>query len=134
MCKIAQSVRNYTQSTFFHVPCGKFYTWLKTFTQPAVVMVVTNMRCATKLSSKEEDESVSWFSCALPNFQYCQNCQYFKYCQYSNFCQYYNNYQIFQICQNSKLFKIAKITILQILTKLSKLPNLTKLIKSTNVH
>ena len=58
MCKIAHSVKNYTQSTFFHVPCGKFYTWLKTFTQPAVVMVVTNMRCAAKLSSKEEDESV----------------------------------------------------------------------------
>ena len=46
MCKIAHSVKkNYTQSTFFHIPCGKFYTWLKTFTQPAVVMVVTNMRC-----------------------------------------------------------------------------------------
>ena len=46
MCKIANTVQNYTQSAFFHIPRGKFYTWLKTFTQPAVVMVVTNMRCA----------------------------------------------------------------------------------------
>ena len=45
MCKIAHSVKNYTRSTFFHVHCGKFYTGLKTFTEPAVVMVVTNMRC-----------------------------------------------------------------------------------------
>ena len=29
----------------FRVPIGKFYTWLNIFTQPAVVMVVTNMRC-----------------------------------------------------------------------------------------
>ena len=46
MCKISHFIKNYTQSTFFHVPGGKFYNWLKTFTQPAVVMVVTNMRCA----------------------------------------------------------------------------------------
>ena len=46
MCKLAHWVTNYTQSIFFHVPSGKFYTWLKTFTQPAVVMVVINMRCA----------------------------------------------------------------------------------------
>ena len=46
MCKIAHHVKDYTQSTFFRVPCGKFYTWLKSFTQPAVVMVVTNMMCA----------------------------------------------------------------------------------------
>ena len=32
------------QSIFSHMPIGKFYTWLKYFTQPAVVMVVTNMR------------------------------------------------------------------------------------------
>ena len=46
MCKIAHSVQNYTPSTIFHAPCGKCDTWLKTFTQPAVVMVVTNLRCA----------------------------------------------------------------------------------------
>ena len=57
-CKISHFVKSHTQSTFFQEPCEKFYTWLKTFTQPAVVMVVTNMRCAAKLSSKEEDESV----------------------------------------------------------------------------
>ena len=45
MCKIVHSVKKFTQSTLFHVLCGKIYTWLKTFTQPAVVMVVTNMRC-----------------------------------------------------------------------------------------
>ena len=33
------------QSSFFRVPIGKFYTWLNFFTQPAVVMVVTNMKC-----------------------------------------------------------------------------------------
>ena len=33
------------QSSFFRVLIGKFYTWLKKFTQPAVVMVVTNIRC-----------------------------------------------------------------------------------------
>ena len=48
MCKIAHSVKNYTQSTFFFVPCGNFYAWLKTFTQLAVVMAVTNMRCVQK--------------------------------------------------------------------------------------
>ena len=47
-CKIAHSVKDYTQSTFFHVSCEKFYTWLKTLKQPAVVMVVTNMRCVQK--------------------------------------------------------------------------------------
>ena len=52
ICKIANSVKNYTQSSFFHVPCGKFYTWLKTLTQPAVVMVVINMRCVC-LSRKD---------------------------------------------------------------------------------
>ena len=51
LCKIASLVKDYTmckiytQCAFFHVPYGKFYTWLKTFTQPAVVMVVTNMGC-----------------------------------------------------------------------------------------
>ena len=49
MCKIAHSVKDYTQRTFFHVTCGKFYTWLKTFTQPAIVMVVTNIRCDNSL-------------------------------------------------------------------------------------
>ena len=29
----------------FRVPIGKFHTWLNIFTQPAVVMVVANMRC-----------------------------------------------------------------------------------------
>ena len=43
MCKIAHSVKNYTENTFFHVPCGKFNTWLKKFTQPA-----TNMWCAPR--------------------------------------------------------------------------------------
>ena len=32
-------VRLHTQSTFFHVHSGNYYTWLKTFTQPVVVMV-----------------------------------------------------------------------------------------------
>ena len=32
------------QSSFFRVPIGQFYTWLNFFTQPAVVMVVTNIR------------------------------------------------------------------------------------------
>ena len=35
------------QSSFFHVSIGKFYTWLIFFTQPAVVMVVTNMKYAS---------------------------------------------------------------------------------------
>ena len=47
ICKIAHSVKNYTLSTFFHVLCRQFYTRLQTFTQPAVVMVVTNMRCVS---------------------------------------------------------------------------------------
>ena len=34
------------QSYVFHVTFGKFYTWLNLFTEPAVVMVVTNIRCA----------------------------------------------------------------------------------------
>ena len=34
------------QSSFFHVSIQKFYTWLIFFTQPAVVMVVTNMKFA----------------------------------------------------------------------------------------
>ena len=61
LCKIARWLKNYTvcktapsvkitfcliQSSFFLLPCGKFYTWLKFFTQPTVVMVVTNMRYA----------------------------------------------------------------------------------------
>ena len=29
----------------FCVPIGKFYSWLKNFTQPAVVLFVTNRRC-----------------------------------------------------------------------------------------
>ena len=56
MRKIAQIVKDYTQSTFFHVPCGKFYTWLKTFTQPSVVMVVTNVRCANRRCDIFTDE------------------------------------------------------------------------------
>ena len=33
--------------------CGKFYTWLKTFTQPAIVMVfLTNMKWAKKCAKK----------------------------------------------------------------------------------
>ena len=42
-CKTTNFVQY--QSIFFHVPIGKFYTWLNCFTQPAVVMVVTNMKC-----------------------------------------------------------------------------------------
>ena len=33
------------KSSFFHISIGKFYTLLHFFTQPAVVMVVTNMKC-----------------------------------------------------------------------------------------
>ena len=56
--KITHGVWNYTlfvklhiscveyQSSFFCVPIGRFYTWLIFFTQPAVVMVVTNIRYA----------------------------------------------------------------------------------------
>ena len=29
----------------FHVPIGRFYTWLIFFTQAAIVMIVTNIRC-----------------------------------------------------------------------------------------
>ena len=43
-CKTAHFVQY--QSSFFHVSIGKFYTWLNIFTQPAVVMVVTNMKYA----------------------------------------------------------------------------------------
>ena len=55
MCKTTQIVWNYTIFVKLHILCdiklvsflhfGKFYTWLKFFTQLAVVMVVTNMRC-----------------------------------------------------------------------------------------
>ena len=62
MCKIVHSVKNYTQSTFFHLPCGQFYTWLKTCTQPAVVMVVTNMRCANLLLSLSLSLSCAHFA------------------------------------------------------------------------
>ena len=41
-CKTAHFVQY--QSSLFHVSIGKFYTWLNNFTQPAVVMVVTNMK------------------------------------------------------------------------------------------
>ena len=40
------SPRNF-KDVFFGLPVGNFYTWLNIFTQPAAVMVVTNMRCAT---------------------------------------------------------------------------------------
>ena len=38
-----QSVNIYT--FFFPVPIGNYYTWLILFTQQAVVMVLTNIRC-----------------------------------------------------------------------------------------
>ena len=41
-CKTAHCVQY--QSSFFHVSIPKIYTWLFFFTQPAVVMVVTNMK------------------------------------------------------------------------------------------
>ena len=44
VCKTAHFVQY--QSSFFHVSIQKFYTWLIFFTQPAVVMVVTNMKYA----------------------------------------------------------------------------------------
>ena len=56
LCKIAHSVKNYTKINFFRVPWGKFYTWLKTFTQPSVVMVVTNVRCANRWCDIFTDE------------------------------------------------------------------------------
>ena len=44
-CKTAHFVQY--QSSFFHVYIQKFYTYLISFTQLAVVMVVTNMRCVS---------------------------------------------------------------------------------------
>ena len=46
-CKTAHFVQYH--SSFFHVSVRKFYTWLNIFTQPAVVMVVTNMKYVLSL-------------------------------------------------------------------------------------
>ena len=35
----------------FRVPIGKIFTWLNLFTQPGVVMFVTNIRCGSQPSS-----------------------------------------------------------------------------------
>ena len=43
--KHIHSRQNCVYISFFHVPIGKFYTWLNFFTQPAIVMIVTNIRC-----------------------------------------------------------------------------------------
>ena len=45
------------QSSFFHVSIGKFYTWLNIFTQPAVVMVVTNMKYGKKSNTYEAGQN-----------------------------------------------------------------------------
>ena len=45
----------------FLVPIGEFFTWLNLFTQPAVVMFVTNIRCGSHSVAPQSD-SVSGFS------------------------------------------------------------------------
>ena len=54
MCKIIHTFCKTThfvqyQSSFLCVQIRKFYTWLKFFTQLAVVMVVTNIRCVWRV-------------------------------------------------------------------------------------
>ena len=55
-CKTTHFVQY--QSSFFHLSIGKFYTWPIFFTQPAVVMVVTNMKYVLLLS-------YPWHRCLL---------------------------------------------------------------------
>ena len=50
-CKTAHFVQY--QSSLFHVSIGKFYTWLNIFTQPAVVMVVTNSGYVTGVGARD---------------------------------------------------------------------------------
>ena len=45
----------------FRVPIGEFFTWLNLFTQPGVVMFVTNIRCGSHSLAAQSD-SVSGFS------------------------------------------------------------------------
>ena len=47
-CKTTHFVLSISKQ-FFRVPIGKFQTWLIFFTQSAVVIVVTNMRCVSDL-------------------------------------------------------------------------------------
>ena len=63
-CKTAHFVQY--QSSFFHVSIQKFYTWLIFFTQPAVVMVVTNMKYASLWSNV-------WMVASLKSHSLCPN-------------------------------------------------------------
>ena len=86
-CKTTHCVQY--QSSFFHVSIGKFYTWLIFFTQPAVVMVVTNMKYATdrlielECRATSVAKNIGNFPFSLPGLKYsawqvCWNCKTIK--------------------------------------------------------